>query len=87
MVNTENNIPQEVVNIVRKMRDLESEYQSLAYARGTDGKRGLYPKMKSVRSQLFKTKENFSHPDWKLVYSSNWPYWHCTSLKPKELGF
>ena len=79
--NEENDVPKDVDTLVKKLRELESQYKGFSYQRGTDGKKGLAPKIKSLRSQIYKLSSNFSNPEWKVFYNSSFPYWFC---KKKE---
>lgn len=68
-------IPENLISIVNKLRDLEGQYVDISYRAGTNGERGLYQKRKSVIAQIWKLRDSFVSDEFRLVYSSNWPNW------------
>ena len=68
-------IPENLISIVNKLRDLEGQYVDISYRAGTNGERGLYQKRKSVIAQIWKLRDSFVSDEYRLVYSNNWPNW------------
>ena len=68
-------IPENLISIVNKLRDLEGQYVDISYRAGTNGERGLYQKRKSVIAQIYKLRDSFVSDEYRLVYSNNWPNW------------
>ena len=68
-------IPENLISIVNKLRDLEGQYVDISYRAGTHGERGLYQKRKSVIAQIWKLRDSFVSDEYRLVYSNNWPNW------------
>lgn len=75
MTKEETIIPENLLSIVSKLRDLESQYADISYRAGTNGERGLYQKRKSVIAKIRKLRDSFASNEFRLVYSNNWPNW------------
>ena len=75
MTKEETIIPENLLSIVSKLRDLESQYADISYRAGTNGERGLYQKRKSVLAKISKLRDKFASDEFRLVYSNNWPNW------------
>ena len=68
-------IPENIISIVNKLRDLESQYVDISYRAGTNGERGLYQKRNSVIAQIWKLRYSFVSNEFELYKKSNYPYW------------
>jgi hypothetical protein len=55
----QNEFPQEVVEAVKELRRLNSEFVIISYRMGTNGERGLFPLRKSLRAQIVKAEKAF----------------------------
>ena len=51
--------PEAVESAFNKLYYMGLDLSTLSYQRGTDGKRGLYHKIKSLRTQIYKGKQEF----------------------------
>lgn len=69
-------IPENVLSIVNKLRDLEGQYVDISYRVGTNGERGLYQKRKSVLAQIQKLRNSFVSNEFELVYKNSYPCWY-----------
>ena len=76
MTKEETIIPENLLSIVSKLRDLESQYVDISYRAGTNGERGLYPKRKSVIAQIRKLRDSFASDEFRLVYKNSYPCWY-----------
>ena len=65
----ENEIPEAVKAAIKDLRSLSNQFDLISYRMGTNGERGLYPKRKSLRSQIVKAEKAFAKkfPDFELV--------------------
>ena len=68
-------IPENVISIVNKLRNLEGQYVDISYRAGTNGERGLYQKRKSVIAQIWKLRDSFASNEFELYKKSSYPYW------------
>ena len=68
-------IPENVISIVNKLRDLENQYVDISYRTGTNGECGLYQKRKSVIAQIWKLRDSFVSNEFELYKKSSYPYW------------
>jgi hypothetical protein len=55
----QNEFPQEVLEAVKELRRLNSEFVIISYRMGTNGERGLFPLRKSLRAQIVKAEKAF----------------------------
>lgn len=69
-------IPENLISIVNKLRDLEGQYVDISYRAGTNGERGLYQKRKSVIAQIWKLKASFVSDEYRLVHRDSYPCWY-----------
>ena len=69
-------IPENLISIVNKLRDLEGQYVDISYRAGTHGERGLYQKRKSVIAQIYKLRDSFVSDEFRLVYKNSYPCWY-----------
>jgi hypothetical protein len=69
-------IPEYVISIVDKLRDLEGQYVDISYRAGTHGERGLYQKRQSLLAQIRKLKASFASDEFRLVYKNSYPGWY-----------
>ena len=69
-------IPENLISIVNKLRDLEGQYVDISYRAGTNGERGLYQKRKSVIAQIYKLRDSFVSDEFRLVYKNSYPCWY-----------
>jgi hypothetical protein len=69
-------IPENLISIVSKLRDLEGQYVDISYRAGTNGERGLYQKRKSVKVQIWKLRDSFASDEFRLVYKNSYPCWY-----------
>lgn len=76
MTKEETIIPENLLSIVNKLRDLEGQYVNISYRMGTNGERGLYPKRKSVIAQIHKLRDSFVSDEFRLVYKHSYPCWY-----------
>ena len=65
----ENEIPQVVKDAIKDLRSLRNQFDLISYRMGTHGERGLYPKRKSLMSQIGKAETAFAKkfPEFALV--------------------
>ena len=65
----ENEIPQVVKEAIKDLRSLRNQFEIISYRMGTNGERGLYPKRKSLMSQIGKAEKAFAKkfPEFALV--------------------
>ena len=69
-------IPENLISIVTKLRDLEGQYVDISYRAGTHGERGLYQKRKSVIAKIYKLRDSFVSDEFRLVYKNSYPCWY-----------
>ena len=69
-------IPENLISIVNKLRDLEGQYVDISYRAGTHGERGLYQKRKSVIAKIYKLRDSFVSDEFRLVYKNSYPCWY-----------
>ena len=69
-------IPENLISIVNKLRDLEGQYVDISYRAGTNGERGLYQKRKSVIAQIWKLRDSFVSDEFELYKKSSYPCWY-----------
>jgi hypothetical protein len=69
----ENEIPEVVKEAIKDLRSLRNQFDLISYRMGTNGERGLYPKRKSLMSQIGKAEKAFAKkfPDLALVKRSD----------------
>jgi hypothetical protein len=65
----ENEIPEVVKEAIKDLRSLRNQFDLISYRMGTHGERGLYPKRKSLMSQIGKAEKAFARkfPEFTLV--------------------
>jgi predicted translin family RNA/ssDNA-binding protein len=77
-----NEIPENVKEKLESIRSLHRELNIISYKMGTNGERGLYRKLKSIRSQISKAKEKFtkSFKNYELIYTGDVNGYYIKSL-------
>jgi len=65
----ENEIPEVVKAAIKDLRSLRNQFDLISYRMGTYGEKGLYPKRKSLMSQMWKAEAAFAKkfPEFTLV--------------------
>lgn len=75
MTKEETIIPENLLSIVSKMRDLEGQYVDISYRAGTNGL-AFIQRAKSVIAQIHKLRDSFASDEFRLVYKNSYPCWY-----------
>jgi hypothetical protein len=60
--------PQHVLDALDDIRNLDSKYNGLARRKGTNGEKGLFPQMRSVRAQIGAIKKQLKKENPNLEF-------------------
>ena len=76
-------IPQVVIASITELRTLKSQFDIISYRMGTNGERGLYPRLKSIRASITKAENSFikKFTEFELVKRNDW---NCYYVKKVE---